>query len=205
ASGLSGVKTVVAYSWYILPANVQNLNSSGAFNYAVGNDLNNLIIVGNDAETLSGGKGNDVLVGGFGGNTSVDAAGEGNDVIYNFQPADQVRLLGTTFRTFNDIKSAMTQVGSDVVLHIDSTETLTFRSKTINDFAARNFLMPIDRSLLGSMTFDDEFNAPQFYDFSTKTGLWRTDFGGPWKDVSSYQLPNNAEQEVHTSPAFKGL
>jgi beta-glucanase (GH16 family) len=204
AAGLTGIKTVVAYSWYTLPAGVHNLISSGARNFAVGNDLNNLIIVGNDAESISGGKGNDVLVGGLGGNTFIVAAGEGNDVIYNFQSFDHVRLLGCAFTTFAQIRSAMTQVGPDVVLRIDPTETLTFRAKTIADFTSNNFLMPLDRSLLGAMTFHDEFDGPQFYDFSNQTGLWRTDFGGPWRDITNYTLPNNAEEQVYVTPSFQG-
>ena len=66
-AGETGVKTIVAFNSYTLPSNVENLTSSGAFNYAAGNSLDNLIVVGNDAETLYGGAGNDVLVGGAGG------------------------------------------------------------------------------------------------------------------------------------------
>ena len=41
----SGVDSVVAYVPFALPDNVTNLTVSNDFNYAVGNDLDNLIIV----------------------------------------------------------------------------------------------------------------------------------------------------------------
>ncbi|HWE71842.1 MAG TPA: type I secretion C-terminal target domain-containing protein [Stellaceae bacterium] len=41
----SGTDTVVAYTSYTLPDNVQNLTVSNDFNYAVGNNLDNLITV----------------------------------------------------------------------------------------------------------------------------------------------------------------
>ena len=38
-AGETGVKTIVAFNSYTLPDNVENLTSSGAFNYAAGNSL----------------------------------------------------------------------------------------------------------------------------------------------------------------------
>jgi hypothetical protein len=202
--GLSGIKTVVVYSWYTLPENVHNLYAHGARNHAIGNELDNLIVLSNDAMTISGGAGNDVLVGGLGGNNFVVRAGEGNDVIYNFQSYDHLRLLDCSFMTFADIQAAMIEVGADVVLQITPEETLTFRNKAIADFTADNFLMPLDTSLLGDLTYGDDFDAPNFYDHSTGEGLWRTDFGGAVWDVTSYTLPANGEHQVYTTPDFQG-
>lgn len=99
--GLSGTKSVTAFTSYTLPSNVQNLTSSGALNYAVGNALDNLIKVGNDGETLYGGPGNDVLVGGFANDTFIVKAGEGNDVICGFHAGDTIRLIDPTSRPSN--------------------------------------------------------------------------------------------------------
>ena len=70
APNTGGIDTVVSWApQYQLPANVQNLTFYGAGNWGAGNALGNLIIMGgNDANTMDGGAGNDVLVGGLGEN-----------------------------------------------------------------------------------------------------------------------------------------
>ena len=74
---------------------------------------------GND--TLWGGKGNDVLWGGDGADTFVFRAGEGNDVInnYNFEDGDLLRILDKRGREIsnNAIKKA-TFKGEDLTLSI---------------------------------------------------------------------------------------
>ena len=208
--GLSGTKTIYAYHSQALPTNVNNLVFFGGGTYGVGNSLGNLIIMGgNDDNFIDGGPGNDVLVGGFGQNNFQVSAGNGDDVIYGFNANhDTVRMPGTTFSTFAQVQAAMTQVGADVVLQIDPTETLTFRGVTVSDFEPHNFLMPLDRSQLGPLTFDDEFNSLQLYDASTQTGLWQTSFYGPQPagqdGLWNYQLSSNQEEEVYTNPNFQG-
>ncbi|MDB5461437.1 MAG: exsH, partial [Caulobacteraceae bacterium] len=206
AAGLSGIKSIVNFQYDALPANVQNLTFYGAGNWGIGNNLNNLIIMGgNDQNYMDGGAGNDVLVGGFGPNNFGVSAGNGNDVIYNFHVSqDTVRMPGTSFTSFAQIQAAMTQTGPDVVLKIDSTETLTFRGVTIADFQPRDFLLPLDTSKLGALTFDDEFNNMQLFDFSTGQGLWRTNFGGDPTKLDTYSITSNDEKEVYTDASFQG-
>lgn len=207
ANGLPGIKTIVTYSsGYTLPANVQNLTFYGAGDWGVGNNLNNLIVMGgNDANYMDGGAGNDVLVGGYGQNNFGVTAGNGNDVIYNFHPSqDTVRLPGTGFTSFAQIQGAMKQVGADVVLQIDPTETLTFRSMHVADFQARDFLLPLDLSKLGALTFDDEFNSLNLFDFSTGQGQWRTNFGGDPTKIDTYTITSNQEMEAYTDAGFQG-
>jgi len=206
ADGLTGVKSIVAWSSYQLPDNVQNLTAYGAHNYVAGNDLDNLLQTGNDANNMYGGAGNDVLVGGFGANAFLVVAGEGNDVIYRFENyQDTVRLPGTSFTSFNQVQSAMTQVGADVVLQITPDETLTFRDRQIADFQAQNFLMPLDWSLIDDITFHDEFDALQLYDFSKETGLWQTRFAGAPDKVDTYSITSNQEKQVYTTADFQGI
>ncbi len=83
AAGLTGIKTIVSFaSGYTLPANIQNLTFYGAQQAGAGNSLANLIIMGgNDQNTMDGGGGNDVLVGGFGENDFQFELGGGHDVI----------------------------------------------------------------------------------------------------------------------------
>ncbi|HEV2533293.1 family 16 glycosylhydrolase [Phenylobacterium sp.] len=204
AAGSPGVKTVTAFLSYTLPANVQNLTSSGALNYAAGNSLDNLIKVGNDGETLYGGGGNDVLVGGFGNDTFIVKAGEGNDVIYGFHAGDAIRLISPALPNFQAVQSAMTQVGSDVSIKISGSEQLVIRNATVSQFGAQNFLLALDRSQLGAATLDDEFNSFQPYNFQTHTGLWRTDFGLGRDNVNTYRLTQNGEQQDYVTADFQG-
>lgn len=202
----TGVNTIIAYTHYTLPDNVQNLQFYGAQSWGVGNGLDNLIVMGgNDANVMDGGAGNDVLVGGFGQNSFQAAAGNGSDVIYNFHASqDIVRMPGTSFTSFAQIQAAMTQVGSDVVLQMDSSESLTFRDVNVSDFQASNFLLPLDVSKLGALTFDDEFNTLQTLDYSTGTGHWQTNLGGSPDSVWTYQIQGNGEAQVYADPNFRG-
>ena len=98
----------------------------------------------------------------------------------------------------------MTQSGPDTILHLSSSETLTFRNITPSQFTDGQFLAPLDTTKLGAMTFDDEFNSLQIRDPSTGAGVWNTNFGGNLKDQWAYSLPSNGEQEAYVQPGFQG-
>ena len=176
-----GVDTIVTY-WggYTLPANVQNLIVQGDGAHGVGNSLDNVIeAVGPGKITLDGGGGNNVLIGGTGETVFVHAVGDSNDVIDNFQPGlDQVRLENTDLFTFAAIQSQMQQVGSDVVLKLGASDSITFRNLQVSQFSAQDFMLPLDYSQL-HMTFDDEFNSLSLWNGTS--GTWRTTTlgGGP--------------------------
>ena len=203
ASPDSGTDTVVAYTSYTLPDNVQNLTVSNDFNYAVGNSLDNLITV-SGAQWVDGGAGNDVLVGGSGAAVFEEQIGLGNDVIYGWHAGDQIQFVGTSLTNYAQIQAAMTQQGSDVVIQMAPNETLTVRDVTTSQLTASSFLYPLDTSKLGPMTFDDEFNTLNTYNPSTNTGVWETNFGGNLKDAWAYTLVANGEQEEYVMPGFRG-
>jgi beta-glucanase (GH16 family)/Ca2+-binding RTX toxin-like protein len=204
-AGLPGVKTIKGWDLLTLPDNVHNLTVNGAQNYAVGNSLDNLIIVDdNDAQWAYGGRGDDVLVGGFGRENFLVRVGEGSDVIYGWHGGDEVRILGGNFATFDQVRAAMRQEGADAVLQISASETLTFRNTQVGSFQADDFLLPLDRSKLGGLTFGDEFNSLQLYDFTYGTGQWRADFGGNLKDIWAYSLPSNNERQAYVTEDFQG-
>jgi beta-glucanase (GH16 family) len=203
ADGQPGVKTAIAYTSYTLPANVENLDVYNDFNFAVGNNLGNLIEV-SGRQWVDGEGGNNVLVGGSGDATFVEQVHRGSDVIYDWHSGDRVQLLGTSLATFAEIQSAMVQTGNDVVLNMTSTETLTFRDTTIADFTPDEFLVPLDPSLLGAMTFNGTFNTLNLYNPTTNTGVWQTNFGGNLQDAWAYQLVSNGELEAYMTPSFVG-
>ena len=201
AGGLAGVKTIVAYMRYALPPNVQNLEITGTYNYAIGNGQSNLIIAHNGSASLYGGPGDDVMVGAGGGTSFLAPTGQGNDVIYGFTAADTIRLIGSNFRSFADVQAAMRQSGSDVVLQIDPSESLTIRSVSTSQLTSSNFLLPLDRSKLGAVTFSDDFNSLQLV---ANGGQWRPDFGSDPTKQEDYRLPQNGEQQVYTTADFRG-
>ena len=125
----------------VLPDNVENmvLASDGAIG-GTGNWLDNIIIAGNVGATLNGLGGNDVLVGGSGADTFVIAAGNGSDVIENFQTGnDKIRLEGYGLSSFSAVMSNAYQSGGDTVVDLKNGETLTFRNVSLSNLSASDF------------------------------------------------------------------
>jgi hypothetical protein len=73
------------------------------------------------------------------------------------------------------VKAKMTQVGTDVVLKLSTTQTLTFRNETIANFQAKDFMLPAYLPGM-SLRFDDEFNS--FVSSPTGAQGWMTQGGG---------------------------
>ena len=150
-----GIDTVqVAYgASYTLPDNVENLR---ALNFATvnegatltGNALANRITGGMLAETLvglggndriyggagddtiTGGKGNDTLSGGAGDDLFEFAAGDGHDVITDLGAGDVIRIAGYA------AAQSITQLGTDVVVTLSSTDKVTFSGATVAEVGA---------------------------------------------------------------------
>jgi len=199
-----GIDTENGFTGIIAAANVENLVVHADFNNAMGNNLDNLIVV-DGSQWVDGRGGNDVLVGSTTQRTTfVEAAGEGNDVIYNWNGNSQLQLQGFGFTTAAQIRGAMSQSGPDVVLNLSPSQTLTIRGVTPAAFADRQFLLPLDTSKFGAMTFDDEFNSLNLANPAKGTGFWQDNFGGNLKDQQAYTLTSNGEQEAYVGPGFQG-
>ena len=200
-----GIDTEIGWTSIALADNIENLIVHQDFNYALGNTLDNLIIV-DGSQWVNGGPGNDVLVGSTTQRTTYQVRlGEGDDVIYNWNPNSQLQLLDAPgFKTAADVRAQMTLSGADTVLHLSPTETLTFRGITPAAFTDHQFLAALDTSKLGALTFDDEFNSLQIRDPSLDSGIWNTNFGGNLKDQWAYTLVSNGEQQAYVAPGFQG-
>lgn len=182
--------------------NVENLVLTDSVpSPATGNDLNN-IIVGNAGDNMiDGGRGNDVLTGGAGRDTFVVRAGNGNDIVTDFQAGaggDILQLNNTGFKTLADVTAAMKQVGTDLVLTIAGGETITLENTSLQNLTAGN--INIVSPLTGLVqTFNDDFNTLSAGQDPSLT--WRTSYA--WSGAAGYGLAG--EQEVYVDPSFSGL
>lgn len=200
-----GTDTVFVSGDYAMPANVENLTIWYA-RAVIGNALGNLIIGSSGSQTINGGGGNDLLQGKGGNDVFRFDAGSGHDVISDFATsgvdADMVRLAGYgQYTSFAQVKAAMTQSGSDVILQLDGNDAIKFTGHSIADFRADNFELGIDRSTL-KLTFNEDFNALSLWNGST--GTWRTNFGNDYNPDALSTRTLNDEQEIYIDPMMKG-
>ncbi|MGY4607006.1 Ca2+-binding RTX toxin-like protein [Bradyrhizobium sp. USDA 4474] len=182
--------------------NVENLTLGASYNApATGNDLDNIIVGSAGNNMIDGGKGNDVLTGGAGSDTFVVRAGNGNDIITDFQTGaggDILQINGTGFKAITDVTSAMQQVGTDVVLSLGNGEKITLENTSIQKFTAANInIVTVPSGLV--QTFGDDFNSLSAGQDPHLT--WKTNYA--WSGAASYSL--SGEQEVYVDPSFTGL
>jgi hypothetical protein len=198
-----GVSSVVSWAgYYGLPPNARNLILQSANGgTGVGNDLDNLLVAQGSAKyTLVAGTGNDVFIGNDSrdpgrATTFVLVKGGGKDVISNFVNGnDLVRLVNySQLAGFEAVRSAMTQVGPDVVLHLGQGETLTFRNKTIAAFTAGDFALPAYlRGMI--LRYSDDFSS--FTSSPDGSRGWMTTGGAGWRTLES-----NHEAEYYSDPS----
>lgn len=204
-----GVDTIVSWGDIYLPryANVENLEVRGDRTYGAGGNGDNIIIGGAGSQQLYGGFGQDVLVGGAGADTFIVIKGQGNDVVQDFAPGEDVVRLTAGFTDFSQVQAKLSQVGADVKLDLGGTDGLMFRNLQVGQLSAKDFQLQLDPAKLGALTFSDEFSGPlSLWDpESNPGGKWRPDFGYQGVNgVGSYTLVNNQEQQIYTSPYFRG-
>ena len=202
-----GVDTVVSWNdiGFVLPSgqSVENVTLMGKANSsALGNELNNLV-TGNDGNNLLNGKGgNDILTGKGGADTFVVARGEGSDVISDFSSTegDRIRLDGSHFKSFADLKGAISQVGTNSFIALGEGQTLTLQNTQASSLSAKDFIFDLDKSAM-VQTFRDDFNSFSRYDGTS--GTWRTQF--EWGGINAYTLSSNGEGHLYVDDTFRGL
>jgi len=200
-----GTDTVFVTNDYAMPDNVENLTIWYA-RAVIGNVLGNLIIGSSGSQTINGGAGNDLLQGKGGNDVFRFDAGSGHDVISDFvtsgADADMVRLAGyASYTSFAQVKAAMTQSASDVILQLDGNDAIKFVGRSIADFQESNFELGVDRSIL-KLTFNEDFNALSLWNGST--GIWRTNFGNDYNPDALSTRTLNDEREIYIDPMMKG-
>jgi Ca2+-binding RTX toxin-like protein len=138
-----GVDTVSTWlGSYTLPDNVENLIlTGGSWSTGIGNALSNRITGNAAPNTLNGRAGDDILTGGGGADTFVIFHGDGNDVITDFNrtQGDVVRLDNFAFTDFAAVKAATYQLGTDVVIQLAPSQTLTLLNVQASTLMASDF------------------------------------------------------------------
>jgi len=209
----AGVDKIVAWQNVNLAKtpNVENLEVGGNGApgvYGAGNQLDNLIVANGSLQQLYGGAGQDVLVGSASGaDTFIVIKGEGNDALYNFDPAKDVLRLSAGYTSFGQVQSHMTQVGGDLKIDLGGADALILRNVASSQLTAANFQLQLDPAKLAPLTFHDEFNDAQLSIWdgeSNPSGVWRPDYGyAGSQGTTSYTLASNGEQQIYVSPYFR--
>lgn len=179
-----GIDTIFVTSSYTMPDHIENLEI-GYADGVVGNALGNYMKGSARGESFDGAGGNDVFTGGGGGDSYIFRANSGFDLITDFRPGgssnvainpDAVRLTGYgQFTTFEQVKAAMSQVGSDVVLKLDANNAVKFAGTTISAFTSDNFQLQYSPDGLKT-SFSDDFDTLSLWN-GQDGGTWRSDYG----------------------------
>jgi Ca2+-binding RTX toxin-like protein len=97
---------------------------------------------GNGDDRLQGGAGNDVLSGGSGQDIFLINAGEGQDLIVDFNAAmqsDVIQLTGFGWTGFANVQAQAFQQGADTIIKLASNDTLTISNFEVTNLTAAYF------------------------------------------------------------------
>jgi Ca2+-binding RTX toxin-like protein len=150
--GTDEVRTTLA-AYGGLQANVENLTYTGTGNFTgYGNEIANIITGGNGNDTLLGLGGNDTLIGGAGndtltGGTQSDsfifASGFGKDTITDFVAGagsvDVIEFDDAVFANLSSVLAAASQVGADTLISYDANNTITLKNVAMSNLHADDF------------------------------------------------------------------
>lgn len=95
------------------------------------------------ADTLTGGAGNDLLVGEASADVFVYAPGWGRDMITNFTPTgtahDTIRMDHSVFAGWASLLAASSQSGADTIIAADTNNTITLKNVAVSSLQAADF------------------------------------------------------------------
>jgi beta-glucanase (GH16 family) len=182
-------------------ANIQNLDVGGVA-YGAGNAGDNIISASGSHQQLYGGGGEDVLVGDGQSDTFIVVKGEGDDAIYNFNPATDVVRLTAGYTSFAQLQAHMTQVGADVNVDLGGGSGLVLRNLTTSELSAANFQLQLDPTKIGAVTFHDEFDSLDLWNGAS--GTWATTFRFLDPNGNGGTLTSNGEAQWYINANYAG-
>jgi len=204
----AGTYTISTNLSYKMPEGVLNAyifgNGLGNNLTVIGNSMNNTFIADAGSQQLNGGAGNDTITSGGGSDIYIfDGPASGNDVINGWNTASKVRLSADFGLTdFSLVSSKLSQIGSDVLLSLNTDSTVLFKNTTLSAFTAANFQLPIDLSGL-TLTFSDEFDTLSLTD--GLSGKWSTTYGfNGAGQLSRHTLQGTGEKQFYVDPDYAG-
>lgn len=110
-----------------------------------GGDDDDVLDGGSGADSLAGGTGFDVLIGGTGNDTFDFSGAFGVAIVSDFRDDhiedDRLQFSRQDFADFSAIKSAMHQVGDDVVISTGMARTVVIENVTVGSLDAHDFLL----------------------------------------------------------------
>lgn len=131
-----GTDSILAAFDLVLPDNVENGSAAGSeARILTGNALNNRLTGGAGAQTIDGGAGNDTLTGGKDADVFVIRAGQGSDVVMDFN-GDVLKFVGLPYDRPEAVIAAVRPSGADLVLPLTDGQTLTLKNMTPARLAA---------------------------------------------------------------------
>ncbi|MEO6376683.1 MAG: hypothetical protein ABIO37_01555, partial [Caulobacteraceae bacterium] len=138
----AGVDTAYSFLTYTLTANIEDLVLLKSGITGTGNAANNLLMTKAAGTTLVGGAGNDVLVDlSTGATTFSFGTGSGKDVVYGFNAAtgtghDILKIDQAGTSNFVQMKSHLTQSGSDVLMTLNANDSVLLKNVTLSSLTA---------------------------------------------------------------------
>ena len=99
-----------------------------------------VLIGGSGPDTLIAGGGSATMTGGGGGDLFVFGSAPGHDVVTDFKHPDQVQFSQSDFSGYSQMMSHAAQVGADVVITIDPTDTVTLLHTSLTSLSSSDFL-----------------------------------------------------------------
>ena len=109
----------------------------------IGSRIADVLRGGSGNDRITGGRGDDLLTGGSGYDSFVFAAGFGRDVIADFSAGaglGDVIELDRVFAGFASLSAASQQIGADVVITADASNTITLKNVLLSSLNADDFL-----------------------------------------------------------------
>ncbi|GAB4394063.1 MAG: hypothetical protein Tsb0032_15820 [Kiloniellaceae bacterium] len=183
-----GIDTVETWMSYRLSDHIENLTVTGNGRHAFGNALDNIIMGDDGRQTLDGGGGDDVLIGGAGADVFSVTGGQGSDLIVDFSADDSLRLFGSGISSFDEFTARLSQQGDDAVLDLGGGEILVLAETVAEDISAGQVLLEIDLSAMNP-TFTEDFDSLSLWD--GETGVWDSSFWWAGDNGSSLESQAN--------------
>jgi len=136
--------TIMQNSWWNGTSGNDNLSGWGSYDNIDGGGGNDTISGNAGIDRLIGGAGNDTLSGGAGDDTFVFGMGFGLDTISDFTAGagtdDKIEIDHALFADFTAIQGASQQVGSNVVITYDVSNTITLQNVTLANLHQNDFV-----------------------------------------------------------------